>query len=329
MKKVSVIIPTYRGEKYLYRSLKTVLSQNYKNIEIIVVDDNGINTISQKKTQEIVSGFHDDRIIYITHKKNSNGAASRNTGIRAAKGDFVCFHDDDDLMLPNRIVKCVKALDNKKQYDGVFMDVAICNSKLTPNYIVKVRKAGNCWKDILLNAMFIGSGSNIFLTKKSVDETGLFDEKFIRHQDLEYMIRFYEKFTTTYIGEIGIIKSENDICNVPSYPKYKENEEYYITKFENEINALSKNERKIFYSKMQYFLLKTELLYYKLTFSNIKRALRLSPKDFLIVIMTKMRIANTFIVKRANEIIKSFRSLSVPLPVDAKLFIKGIKNDKD
>ena len=113
MKKVSVIIPTYRGEKYLYRSLKTVLSQNYKNIEIIVVDDNGINTISQKKTQEIVSGFHDDRIIYITHKKNSNGAASRNTGIRAAKGDFVCFHDDDDLMLPNRIVKCVKALDKK------------------------------------------------------------------------------------------------------------------------------------------------------------------------------------------------------------------------
>ncbi|GHT45889.1 putative glycosyltransferase EpsJ [Bacteroidia bacterium] len=94
--KISVIIPVYNVEKYLGECLESIVNQSYKNLEIIVVDDG-----SPDNSGEIYNEYaaHDSRI-KIIKQKNGGLSAARNTGIRAATGDWIHFIDSDDY-LPN------------------------------------------------------------------------------------------------------------------------------------------------------------------------------------------------------------------------------------
>ena len=80
---VSIVIPTYNRARFLGRSVRSVLNQTYKNFEVIVVDD-----ASTDDTAEIIKTFKDDRIRYIRHDANAGGAAARNTGIKASRGNM-------------------------------------------------------------------------------------------------------------------------------------------------------------------------------------------------------------------------------------------------
>ena len=89
---VSVIIPTYKRSDYLLQTIESVLSQTYPSIEIIIVDDNGLGNKFQVETQKKLQKYIVERkIIYIPHEVNKNGAAARNTGFRASKGEYINF----------------------------------------------------------------------------------------------------------------------------------------------------------------------------------------------------------------------------------------------
>ena len=90
---VSVIIPTYNRAHLVGRAIKSVLNQTYRDFEIIVVDDG-----STDNTKDIIKEFQkkDKRIKYIPYEKNKGGSAARNTGIKAAKGEYIAFLDSDD-----------------------------------------------------------------------------------------------------------------------------------------------------------------------------------------------------------------------------------------
>lgn len=94
---LSVIVPVYNVENYLASCLESLLHQNYENIEIIVVDDG-----SPDRSHEIALSFadHDERIRIIRRENGGLGAA-RNTGIRAALGEFITFVDSDDSVPAN------------------------------------------------------------------------------------------------------------------------------------------------------------------------------------------------------------------------------------
>ena len=97
MPKVSIIIPTYNRANLLPRAIKSVLSQTFKDFELIVINDG-----STDNTEEVIKKFQkkDERIKYILHKDNKGEAAARNTGIRIAKGEYIASHDSDDEWLP-------------------------------------------------------------------------------------------------------------------------------------------------------------------------------------------------------------------------------------
>ncbi len=99
-KLVSVIIPTYNRAKTLPRAIKSALSQSYKNIEVIIVDDG-----STDNTEEIVKNYQDSRIVFLKHITNEGCAAALNTGISNVKGEYVAFLDSDDEWLPTKIEK--------------------------------------------------------------------------------------------------------------------------------------------------------------------------------------------------------------------------------
>ena len=93
---VSVVIPAFNGERLIGRTIESALAQTYSNVEIIVVDDG-----STDATQEVVRRFG-DRVRYL-RQPNQGGAAARNQGISAARGDWVAFLDQDDLWLPEKL----------------------------------------------------------------------------------------------------------------------------------------------------------------------------------------------------------------------------------
>ena len=106
---VSVVITTYgRDVKLLSQAIQSVREQTYKEIELILVDDNGEGTEIQKKNQKMFSKSGD--VCYVPNKKNSGAQFSRNIGILKSSGEYVAFLDDDDLWMPDKIEKQMEFL---------------------------------------------------------------------------------------------------------------------------------------------------------------------------------------------------------------------------
>lgn len=92
---ISVVIPSYKTAATLAEAIESALNQTYQPVEVIVVNDG-----SPDHTAEVVKPYL-DRIIYI-EQENRGLSAARNVGFRASKGDFLCFLDADDILLPNK-----------------------------------------------------------------------------------------------------------------------------------------------------------------------------------------------------------------------------------
>ena len=96
----SVIVPTFNRPHLLPRAIRSILSQTLSEYEIIVVDDGG-----HPGANEIITSFHDERIILVRHETNLGPGAARNTGIKAARGSLITFLDDDDEFFPGFLEK--------------------------------------------------------------------------------------------------------------------------------------------------------------------------------------------------------------------------------
>lgn len=102
---VSVIIPTYNRSKTLGDAMASVLSQSWRDLELIVVDDGSVEDV-----EPIVLGFNDPRVRFFRRSKNGGAGAARNSGIALARGRFVAFHDSDDLWLPGKLARQMELL---------------------------------------------------------------------------------------------------------------------------------------------------------------------------------------------------------------------------
>lgn len=117
---VSVIITTYFREEHLRRAIERVLSQDYKNIELIVVDDSG-----EEYAKETVAEYSSDRhsIKYIPHSTNQGQIAGWNTGMCRVSGKYIQFHDDDDWLFEDKIRKQVRFLEDSPTVGSVYCGV--------------------------------------------------------------------------------------------------------------------------------------------------------------------------------------------------------------
>lgn len=101
---VSVILPTFNRAATLGRSVRSVLSQTYTDIEVLVVDDG-----SRDNTAEVMAAFDDPRIRYLPQSENRGASAARNVGLREARGEFIAFQDSDDEWLNDKLARQVAA----------------------------------------------------------------------------------------------------------------------------------------------------------------------------------------------------------------------------
>lgn len=192
-KRVSVIIPTYSRPNNIMRAVKSVLSQTYENIELIIVDDNGIGTPYQKETEKLLSELiNKGEIKYIKHQTNKNGSAARNTGFKASSGYYVNFLDDDDEFAPTKIAKQVAKLESEPTYDACYCNTEVHGLKRV--VYTKNLKDGNLCYDLLTGKTSFNT-STILFKRSALNDINGWDERFLRHQDTEILVRFYRNHT--------------------------------------------------------------------------------------------------------------------------------------
>ena len=109
---VSVVIPTYNHANYLGRAIKSVRDQSYANWEVIVIDNH-----STDNTDEIIANIADPRIVYFKIHNNGIIAASRNAGMRAAKGDWIAFLDSDDFWYQEKLSVVINTIRGDNSID--------------------------------------------------------------------------------------------------------------------------------------------------------------------------------------------------------------------
>lgn len=119
----SVIIPTYNSEGYVTKAIDSVIAQTFKDFEVILIDDGSIdNTVDV--IEKRIKGLVNFKIISL--KQNAGVANARNIGISKAKGKYICFLDDDDIWLENKLEIEHTYIANKK-LKWVFSNYEVLN----------------------------------------------------------------------------------------------------------------------------------------------------------------------------------------------------------
>jgi len=194
---VSIIIPTYNRMELIGRSIKSVLNQTYRDFELIIVDDG-----STDNTGEIVAGFNDERIRYVRHKENKGEAAARNTGVKAARCDYIAYQDSDDEWFPEKLAKQIELLEGTSPKLGVIYTGFWKTENRTRTYIPfswVSRKNGDIHKE-LLKGNFIGSPV-VLIKKECFSEVGLFDERLRNLVDWEMWLRISKRYHFRCVDE--------------------------------------------------------------------------------------------------------------------------------
>lgn len=183
---VSIVIPTYNHAHFLGRALQSVLDQTYTNWEAIVIDNH-----SQDNTDEVVNSFKDPRINLLKIHNNGVIAASRNRGIRAAKGEWIAFLDSDDWWTPDKLQVCFRYING--QVDFVYHDLEIARDHPVLFQRKKLRNRQvkkPVLVDLLLNGNTIAN-SSVVVRKRLLDQIGGIDEniKMIACEDYNAWLR--------------------------------------------------------------------------------------------------------------------------------------------
>ena len=227
---VSAVITTHNRLDYLKRAIDSVMTQTYPNIECIVVSD-----ASTDGTDEYCAGRSDIKFISIPKSESHGGNYARNLGIKAAKGKYVAFLDDDDAWLPTKIEKQVSLLKEKncecvyclRKYERVRNGEVIGRGNESTKYAIE----GDISKKIFRHA--ITSTSCILATKSILDRIGGFDEDLYKLQEYELLIRISQLTEIYYYHKEPLVlytlnqsdkaRISNDPDRLPIAKRYIEN----------------------------------------------------------------------------------------------------------
>ena len=194
---VTAIITTHNRLVLLKRAIDSVFAQTYSNIELIVVDDASTDGTSEYCTQQPL------RYIFIPKEESKGGNYARNQGIRAAKGKYIAFLDDDDYWLPTKIEKQVALIESKEcelVHCGRKLEI-IKGNKVTYRDLLPISSEyGDMHKKILQT--ICTTTTNILAKRKALFDVGLFDENLRFWQEYELTIRLAQRKPFYFVNEV-------------------------------------------------------------------------------------------------------------------------------
>jgi glycosyltransferase involved in cell wall biosynthesis len=201
--KVSIVIPVYNGSNFMRDAIDSALSQTYKNLEIIVVND---GSKDDGETERIALSYG-DRIRYF-YKENGGTSTALNIGIENMTGDYFSWLSHDDMYYPNKIKRQVEELGKMEDKNTIIMsDLDGINEKgeklYKTNYIEHIRKYPPREHSYIHPVIYNQThGCTLLIHRKCFDEVGVFDEQELVAQDFEFFYRVFMKFPHKLIPEV-------------------------------------------------------------------------------------------------------------------------------
>ena len=195
---VSVIIPTKDRPEMLAQAIQSVLNQTFTELEIIVVNDGGVDV------QSVISRLNTrGNIVYKKHDRALERSAARNTGIRAARGKYIAYLDDDDIYYPNHIETLVKFLENS-EYKIAYTDAVMAQQEKQNGQYITVHRSQPYSSDFDNDKILVNNFIPILCVmheKSCLDQVGLFDETLTTHEDWDLWIRLSRHFQFAHIPQ--------------------------------------------------------------------------------------------------------------------------------
>ena len=121
---ISVVLPVYNGEKFLYKAIQSILTQSFTDFELIIINDG-----STDRTDAIIQSVTDTRIIYVKNEVKKGLVYSLNKGIDLAKGKYIARMDADDICLPGRFSRQISFMENHEEMAVVASTIIFINEK--------------------------------------------------------------------------------------------------------------------------------------------------------------------------------------------------------
>ena len=206
--KLSVIIPVYKVENYLERCVKSVLKQDYRDLEIILVDDG-----SPDRCPQICDNLASaDPRVRVIHKPNGGLSSARNAGIQIAMGEYITFLDSDDQWTENKLGPLMYQL----LVSSVDMLVYDCID-LYPNGDIRKRNDGDFfresyreldieeyYREIVTLGNFMESACTKLIKRSFLVDNNLFFTLGITGEDTEWMIRLLRVIKTVAVSNVEL-----------------------------------------------------------------------------------------------------------------------------
>jgi glycosyltransferase involved in cell wall biosynthesis len=247
--RVSIILPTYNGAKYINRAIESVLSQTLSDWELLVINDG-----STDETEEIIKEYikKDNRIIYLK-QENQGPAIARKNGIEKSKGEYIAFIDDDDVWIDkNKLNAQVDFLDENYEYvmvgtSGIIIDET---GEKIMDYIVPVSNE-SIKRSFLLKNPFIQS--SVLLRKNIFNKIGEFPTpgiKFAQDYELFLTVSLFGKIENFNEKTISYFMRSGNISTLHKKDILKNNIElirHFKGKYPNYYKA-------IIFSYLKYFI---------------------------------------------------------------------------
>lgn len=188
MPRFSVLIPVYNKEKYLSKTIESVLKQSFTDFELILVNDG-----STDSSEEIIKTFNDTRIHYI-HQKNQGVSAARNAGIKAANANYISLLDADDLWKENYLEQINTLIEG---YPKQHVFAAVCaiesrGSTYKPTYSIANLSPNKSYVVSYFTASYINTiltSSSTVLHKDVFEKIGNYNPKLQSGEDTDFWIR--------------------------------------------------------------------------------------------------------------------------------------------
>lgn len=214
--RISVIIPTYNRGWIIKEAIDSVLTQNYSDFELIVVDDG-----STDDTQNILAEYKSR--IRILQQDNKGVSAARNYGIDKARGDYLAFLDSDDIWLQNKITTQVNFF--KQDPDSLIcqtQEIWIRNGKRVNPKKYHKKYSGMIFEKTLPRCLV--SPSAVMIKKSLIEEVGCFDETLPACEDYDLWLRISYRYPVHLIPKALIIKRgghSDQLSANPGLDKYR------------------------------------------------------------------------------------------------------------
>lgn len=216
MCKASIIVPAYNAAEYIENTINSILSQDFSDFEIIVVND-GSTDATEEKIKAIA--LLDERVKYVAQPNSGGPAKPRNVGISYAKGEFIFIFDADDLMLKGKLDRSIECLERFPDADLLFTNFSTIDASgniLKENFLNEYDTLWNltdgrsidwCYlpadkiSPAVIKVNFIGT-SGVVLRKSALHISDRFDETLKNSDDRLFWMLFSLKHNFVFLNEV-------------------------------------------------------------------------------------------------------------------------------